>query len=327
MKHKRRFLPIVLFLGLALVLGACGGEEAGSGSDNNDTDFISVLTGGTEGTYYPLGGSFAKIINTHVDKVEATATSTGASVENMNKLKDGKDDLIAFTQTDIASYAVDGKQMFEGKPIDSIRAIGALYPETIQIVATAKSGIRTVEDLAGKKVSVGAPGAGTYASAEDILALYGMSMDDIDAQNLDFGESTSGMQDGTIDAAIITAGTPTGAVESLAASTDISIVSLDENKIAELKEELPYYSEFTIPKGTYGLKGDVKTVAVQSMLVTTEGMDKDLVYNITKAIFEHTDAIGHQKKEDISADTALNGVGIELHPGAKKYFDEKGIKK
>ncbi|RYM06365.1 TAXI family TRAP transporter solute-binding subunit [Sporolactobacillus sp. THM7-7] len=324
MKKKRWFLPMAVLLALTLILGACGGGEAGSGK--SDTQFISILTGGTEGTYYPLGGSFAKIINAHVDNTEATATSTGASVENMNKLKDGDNDQIAFTQTDIASYAANGKLMFDGKPIEKIRAIGALYPETIQIVATAKSGIKTVEDLAGKKVSVGAPGAGTYASAEDILALYDLSMDDIEEQNLDFGESTSGMQDGTIDAAIITAGTPTGAVESLSASTDISIVSIDENKIAELKKKLPYYSESTIPKGTYGLKEDVKTVAVQSMLVTTEGMDEDLVYNITKAIFEHTDDIGHQKKEDISADTALEGVDIELHPGAKKYFDEKGVK-
>ncbi|WP_077623789.1 TAXI family TRAP transporter solute-binding subunit [Sediminibacillus massiliensis] len=338
MKKRNWLLTLVMVFTLSLLLAACGGGEAdpessdggsegsdsGESADSGDTQFISVLTGGTEGTYYPLGGTFAQIINSNVDNVEANAQSTGASVENMKTMRDGEAEL-AFTQTDIASYATEGSVMFEGDQIDNIQAIGTLYPETIQIVTTADSGIETVADLEGKVVSVGAPGSGTNASATDILEVYGLTMDDIEARDLDFGDSTSGIQDGTIDAAFITSGTPTGAVESLAATTDVNIVRFDEDKIQELIDAKPYYAEDEIPSGTYGLEEAVKTVAVQAMLVTSSDLSEDLVYEITQSIFENTDQISHPKGEFISADTALEGVGIDLHPGAQRYFDEKGI--
>ncbi|QTN01209.1 TAXI family TRAP transporter solute-binding subunit [Sediminibacillus dalangtanensis] len=334
MEKKKWLLILVLTFALSMLLAACGGGEAdpdsggdsgeGDSADSGETQFLSVLTGGTEGTYYPLGGTFAQIINDNLDNAEANAQSTGASVENMKTMRDGDAEL-AFTQTDIAAYAAEGSVMFEGDQIDNIQAIGTLYPETIQIVTTADSGIETVADLEGKVVSVGAPGSGTNASATDILEVYGLSMDDIEARDLDFGDSTSGIQDGTIDAAFITSGTPTGAVESLAATTDVNIVRFDEEKIQELIDAHPYYAEDTIKEGTYDLEEDVKTVAVQAMLVTSADLSEDLVYDVTKAIFENTDQISHPKGEFISADTALDGVGIDLHPGAKKYFDEKGI--
>ncbi|PAD19915.1 TAXI family TRAP transporter solute-binding subunit [Terribacillus saccharophilus] len=330
MKMKKSLSAVVLMTLLALILSACGGgTTGGSGDSGGDEEggqqFITLLTGGTEGTYYPLGGSIAEILNSNVDDVKATATSTGASVENMNTLSEGNDDIVAFTQTDIAAYATDGKLMFDGKPIDSIRAIGSLYPETIQIVATEASGIKTVEDLKGKTVSIGAPGSGTNASAEDILKLYGMTVDDVEAQNLDFGESTAGMQDGNIDAAFITAGTPTGAIESLAATTPVTIVGLEQDKIDQLLEELPYYAAYTIEAGTYDLEEPVETVSVNAMLVTTEGMDEELVYNMTKALYENTGDIGHQKAEFIKAETAADGVSIPFHPGAQRYLEEAGV--
>ncbi|SDK23386.1 TAXI family TRAP transporter solute-binding subunit [Sediminibacillus albus] len=338
MKNKHWLLTMIMMIALSLFLVACGGGEAdpesdsndnadggdGESADSGDVQFVSVLTGGTEGTYYPLGGTFAQIINSNVDNVEANAQSTGASVENMKTMRDGDAEL-AFTQTDIAAYAAEGSVMFEGDQIDNIQAIGTLYPETIQIVTTADSGIETVADLEGKVVSVGAPGSGTNASATDILEVYGLTMDDITARDLDFGDSTSGIQDGTIDAAFITSGTPTGAVESLAATTDVNIVRFEEDKIQELIDSHPYYAEDEIEDGTYDLEEPVKTVAVQAMLVTSADLSEDLVYNITQAIFENTDQISHPKGEFISAESALEGVGIDLHPGAQKYFDEKGI--
>ncbi|MFP7493235.1 TAXI family TRAP transporter solute-binding subunit [Terribacillus saccharophilus] len=329
MKMKKSLSAIILMTLLAMILSACGGGTAGgsgdSGSEEGGQQFITLLTGGTEGTYYPLGGSIAEILNENVDDVKATATSTGASVENMNKLSEGNDDIVAFSQTDIAAYASEGTLMFDGQAIDNIQAVGSLYPETIQIVATEDSGIQTVEDLKGKTVSIGAPGSGTNASAEDILGIYDMTVDDIEVQNLDFGESTAGMQDGNIDAAFITAGTPTGAVESLSATTPVTIVGLDGDKVDQLIEEKPYYAPYTIEAGTYSLEEPVETVSVNAMLVTTEGMDEELVYNMTKALYENTSDIGHQKAEFIKAEKAADGVSIPFHPGAKKYLEEAGV--
>jgi TRAP transporter TAXI family solute receptor len=221
--------------------------------------------------------------------------------------------------------AIDGVNAFEGEPVDNVLALGSLYPETIQIVTTAKSGVESVDDLKGKKVSVGAPGSGTYINAEQILEVHGMTMDDIKPQNLDFGESTGGIQDGNIDAAFITAGTPTGAVEGLTATEDVRIVPVAEDKAEELIEKYPYYATDTVEEGTYGLDEDVHTVAVLAMLAVTDDLSDDVVYDITKAIYENTDKISHAKAEQITLDSALDGIGIDLHPGAKKYFDEQGV--
>ncbi|MEH7114247.1 TAXI family TRAP transporter solute-binding subunit [Neobacillus niacini] len=329
MKKKRLYLSMVFLLTLSMLLAACGkseesGEKPGSGDKEEKPKFISILTGGTGGTYYPLGGSFAKIIQ-DATGIDANAETSGASAENMTTLKNG-DAEIAFSQTDIASYAVDGKLMFENNKVDNVKAIATLYPETIQIVTTKGSGITSVEDLKGKKVSVGAPGSGTVANAEQILEVHGMTFDDIEKQDLSFDESTQGIQDGTIDAAFVTAGTPTGAVESLGATEDVVIVLITQDKIDELIKKYPFYVKEEIPSGTYGLEAAVTTVAVQAMLVANSNLSEGVVYDITKAIFENLDKVTHAKGKLIKVENALKGVGIDVHPGAQKYFDEKGVK-
>lgn len=256
--------------------------------------------------------------------IQTDALSSNASADNVIALQEGEAEL-AFVQTDVIDNAVNGVNAFEGNKVENVQAIGSLYPETIQIVTTKDSGISSVEDLAGKKVSVGAPGSGTYINAEQILEIHGMTIDDIDAQNLDFGESTGGIQDGNIDAAFITAGTPTGAVEGLGATVDVSIIPIAEEKINELVEKYPFYAKDTVKKGTYGLEEDVNTVAVLAMLAVTDDVPEDTVYEITKAIYENADSMAHDKASLISLETALDGIGIEVHPGAQKYFDEKGI--
>lgn len=323
MKKKGFLLSLVMLLTASLFLAACGsGEDSGSG---DKPEFMNMLTGGTSGTYYPLGGELAQIISDETG-IDTTAQSSNASADNMAALADGSADL-AFVQTDVASNAIEGINSFEGNAIDNVQAIASLYPETIQIVTKADSGITSVEDLKGKTVSVGAPGSGTYVNAQQILEVHGMTMDDIDAQNLDFGESTGGIQDGNIDAAFITSGTPTGAVEGLSATTDIAIVPVAEDKIDELIAKYPYYAKDVIAEGTYGLGNDVTTVAVLAMLAVSDDLSEDVVYDITKAIFENTDKISHAKGAFITKESALDGLGIELHPGAKKYFDEEGISK
>jgi len=331
LKKKTSYLMTVLVVALSLILAACSGSSEETSGDSTDKDggskkpkFISILTGGTGGTYYPLGGAFANIISEETG-IETNAETSGASAENMTTLKDGNAE-IAFSQTDIAAYAAEGKLMFEGAKIDNVQAIGTLYPETIQIVTTEKSGIKSVEDLKGKKVSVGAPGSGTNPNAEQILEMYGMTFDDIEKKDLSFDESTAGIQDGTIDAAFVTAGTPTGAVEGLSATEDIVIVPIEQDKIDALIKKYPYYVQDEVAKGTYGLEAAVSTVAVQAMLVVRDDLSEDVVYDITKAIFENLDQVTHAKAKLIKAENALKGVGIDVHPGAKKYFDEIGVK-
>jgi TRAP transporter TAXI family solute receptor len=318
---------MVLLITLSMILAACGNKEDDKGkvdTDDKKPKFISILTGGTGGTYYPLGGSFAKIIG-DATGIETNAETSGASAENMTTLKNG-DAEVAFSQTDIASYAIEGKLMFEGKAVDNVKAIGTLYPETIQIVTTKKSGITSVEDLKGKKVSVGAPGSGTAPNAEQILEVHGMTFDDIEKQDLSFDESTQGIQDGTIDAAFVTAGTPTGAVEGLSATEDVVIIPIEQDKIDALIKKYPYYVKDEVLSGTYGLESVVTTVAVQAMLVVSSDLSESVVYDITKAIFENLDKVTHAKGKLIKVENALNGVGIDVHPGAQKYFDEKGVK-
>jgi uncharacterized protein len=328
MKKRSLFLGTALLLALSMILAACGGgsgddSSSGDGEGEEKVDFIGIATGGTGGTYYPLGGTLAKIIQDETG-IKSTAETSGASAENMAAIKEG-DIEIAFTQTDIASYAADGEQMFKEK-VENARGIATLYPETIQIVTTKDAGIKSVEDLKGKVVSVGEAGSGTLLNAEQILEVHGLTTEDLEARNLSFDDSTTGIQDGTIDAAFITSGTPTGAVEGLAATEDIAIVPIEQAKIDELIEKYPYYAKDEVPAGTYSkVDGAVTTVAVLAMLVTSEDISEDVIYDVTKAIFENTDKITHAKGELIKAESALEGMGIELHPGAKKYFDEKGI--
>ncbi|MBU9672252.1 TAXI family TRAP transporter solute-binding subunit [Planococcus sp. CP5-4] len=321
LNKKFGFYATVALAG-SVFLAGCGDDAAndGEGGGAAEPEFISVLTGGTTGTYYPLGGAMATIIENETG-IDTTAEVSQASAANMTSLADGTGE-IAFVQTDTAFYASEGSNMFEGEVIDSVSAIGALYPETIQIVTTEGSGITAFEDLAGKSVSVGAPGSGTYINAEQLLEIHGMTMDDVDAQNLDFGESQESLQSGQIDAAFITAGTPTGAVESLSATSDVNIVPVAADKAAELIEKYPYYAEDVVPSGTYGLTEEVETVSVLAMLVVQNDISEDTVYDITKAIYENTDQIQHAKADFIKAETALDGIGIDIHPGAQRYFDE-----
>src|SRR5690625_4212999 len=297
-----KFWLLAAMLVFMLVLAACGNgdegaedgaesedaettEEGGDAEAEGDTpDFLTLLTGGTSGTYYPLGGEMASNI-TNETGIQTDALSSNASADNIVDLQDGAADL-AMVQTDTMSQAVEGVGVFEDAPVDNVLGLGALYPETVQIVTTEDTGIESIEDLEGKTVSVGAPGSGTFFNAEQVLEVHGLTMDDIDAQNLDFGESTGGIQDGNIDAAVITGGTPTGAVEELTATTDVKILPVEQDKVEELIEMYPFYAEDTVTAGTYGIDEDVTTVAVLAMIAVVDNLSEDAVYDITAAIYE-----------------------------------------
>ncbi len=223
--------------------------------------FITIATGGTAGTYFPLGGALADIWNKNIPKMNATAQSTGASIANINLLKGGNVDVI-FTQNDVANYSYNGTELLKDQAYKDLRGIVCLYNETIQLVALESSGIKTVADLKGKKVSVGAAGSGTEANARQILEAAGLTYNDIKVQYLSFGESANNMKDGNIDAAFNTAGIPTAAIQDLSVSKKMVLVPIDGAIAAKLMAKYPFYALQIVPTETSkGQTKEVTTVA------------------------------------------------------------------
>lgn len=291
----------------------------------SDPKAVQIATGGTGGTYYPLGGGMAQILKDKMG-IAATAQVTGASAENMQLLSKG-DVQIAFTQNDIADYAVNGTEVFDAK-LENISGIGILYPEIIQIVVAADSGIETLADLKGKKVSVGAPGSGNEANSKQILEAAGLTYDDIDEQLKSYSDSVDPFKDGLIDAMFVTSGIPNSSVTDIALAKNVKVISMGDDVIAKLKEKYPFFVDAVVPNGTYkGQDADADTVAVLAALAVNSSLSKDFVYEVTKSIFENLNAIGHDKAKEIKLENALKGLTIPIHPGAQKYFDEKGVKK
>lgn len=324
LKIKKRGLVLVMMatLMLAMMVAGCGSNDAGQ-QGAAEKKFINIATGGTAGVYYPLGGAIADVLNKNIEGVNATAQSTGASVANTNMLNDGSVHL-AFIQNDIAYYAVNGTEMFKDNKVDSLRALATIYPETVQIVTLEKSGINSIADLKGKRVAVGASGSSVVPNSEQVLGVYGITFDDIKPQYLSFAEAANGLKDGNIDAAFVSAGFPTAAIQDIASQHKIKVLSIDEDKINELAEQYPYYTKITIPADTYGLAEDAESVSVKAMLVVTDQMTEDDAYEITKAIFTNLDRVqaAHSVGKYISVESAQDGLSIPLHAGAEKYYNE-----
>ncbi|MDR3260048.1 MAG: TAXI family TRAP transporter solute-binding subunit [Fusobacteriaceae bacterium] len=288
--------------------------------------YINIGTGGTAGTYYPLGGAFAEIWNSKITDVNAVAESTGASVANVNMLQKGDLD-VAIIQNDVAYYAENGVELFKEK-IGAVKGMAILYPEPIQCI-TIDPSIKAVADLKGKSVAIGAIGSGTSLNALQILEAAGLTEKDVKILYLSFAEAVTAMRDGQADAAFQVAGIPTAAIVDLATQKDVRIVPVDGELSAKLKAKYSYYTDYKIPGGTYSTqKTDATSVTVQSMLVVNEKVSEELVYNMLKTIYESKERItaAHKVGALIIPETALQGMSITLHPGAKKYFDEKGIK-
>lgn len=319
----RKALSVVLVvLMIAALMAGCAKKE--------ETVFISIGTGGTGGTYYPLGGAMAKIFNDKIENVNANVQSTQASVENIGLVGKGEVE-IAFIQNDITFYAFNGTEIFAGKDkIQNVRGMAMLYPEVVQIIALKDSNIKSVEDLRGKKVAVGAPGSGAEANARQVLEAHGLKYTDLaKADFLSFNEAADQLKNKQIDAAFLTAGIPTSAVSEVSQTTDIVVVSMNSGKLTELKKQYPFYTEIKIPANTYkGQTADVTTAAVMAMLVVKESLSDDLVYKLTKALYENRQVIieTHARGNDIKLESALSGMPIKVHPGAQKYYNEKGVK-
>lgn len=285
---------------------------------------LTMVTGGAAGTYYPIGTAIAGIITDNVDNAEATAVTSDGSVANANSLGN-KEAELALIENSIAYYAHQGIRMFEEEPVTDIRGIATLYPEMVQIVSLNEYGITSLDELEGKRVGVGAPGSGTAVHAQAILEAAGLDETNVDIQYLNFSQCAEGLQDRTLDAAFVVAGIPTAAITDLASAEDIVIVSVPADIYRQLSDKYPFYVAISLPGGTYtGVDTDVNTTAVMAMLATTADVSDDLVYKITKAIFENTDVLvaAHPRGKDITLESALDGMSIPLHPGAEKYYDE-----
>ena len=309
----RKILAILLALVLTLGCASAFAE-------------LTFTTGGTSGTYYAFGGVLAQYITDHSD-VAVTAVAGEGSAANIDMLDMGFAQL-GFVQSDVAYYAYNGInfEQYEGNPITSFTALAALYNETVQLV-TCNPEIKSMEDLKGKNVSIGAAGSGVYFNAMDFLAAYDMTIDDINPQYLSFGDSAEALKDGKIDAGFVVAGAPTTAVVDLCSTKGAYLVGVDEEHIAKLKELNGAYTECTIPAGTYaGIDEDITTVAVKAIMIANGDVTDDEAYTIVSTIFENTAdiAAAHAKGLELNLEYASE-CGLPYHPGAAKYFAEKGI--
>ena len=314
---KKKLIAVVLVMALMLALGACasGGTAAK----------MTMGTGGTSGTYYAFGGVLGQYIKNH-GGIDVTVVSTDGSKANIQGIAAG-DYQLATVQSDVMAYAWQGTRSFENAKVDSFRVVAGLYAEAVQLVTTDPS-IKSVADLKGKSVSIGAPGSGVYFNAIDVLAAAGLTVDDIQAQYQSFADSADSLKDGKIAAAFIVAGAPTPAITELCTTNDAYLVPIDGEIADKLMADCPFYTSYTIPAGTYADQTeDVKTVTVKATLIVSASASEEQVYNLTKAIFDNMKAIAAEngKGAELSIANATSGMTAPFHSGAAKYFAEQGV--
>ena len=308
------------------ILTACGGDEKSSeetgSAEGLSTNIVTIATGGSSGPYNIIGTTLANEYSNEYD-VNSKPQATGASVENINLIKEGKAEM-AFVMSDVLTEAVNGTGNFKEK-VDKVQQIAALYPNYVQIVTTEGSGIKTIEDLKGKRVAVGDQNSGVEVNARNLLNGHGITYDDIKVDYLGYAEAADGLKSGSIDAAFLTSGLPNSSVLELANSVDLSLVSVDPAKIEEIAKDQPYFIALDIPADTYGNAEAVPTAAIMNALVVSSDLSEDDVYKLTKTFFENLDKLStsHQAAADISLENAQKGMVAPVHPGAQKYYDEQ----
>ena len=313
---------IVMLLTLTMVFALCAPAVSAAGPAK-----LNYATGGTSGTYYGFSGVIANVLNEKLaDTLKLKVESTGASKANIQMLASGDAD-IAIVQNDVMSYAYTGTDLFDGTaPITSFSAVCSCYPEYVQILA--KKDITSIEQLAGKKVSVGDAGSGTEFNARQILDAYNLSFDDIKVSNQSFADSADSLKNGTIDAAFVVAGYPTTAVTELATNFDFNLLAIDDEHAAKLQSDYGFYYYGVIPGGTYSpVADDVPAVAVMATIIASNDVSADVIYAFVKGLFDYKDDItaGHVKGNELDLNTAISGVSIPWHDGAAKYYTEMGL--
>ena len=343
----KKIVALILAAVMVFALVACGGGSSSGGSTTTTTPAetttttpstpaettpaassaekvkITLATGGTSGTYYAVGGVIGTVLGPKLTLSELTVESTGASKANVNMITDGEAQM-AILQSDVVNYAHNGTNTFAGEVEDSALWIAGIYNETVQILA--KPGINNVSDLKGKTVCVGDVGSGTEVNAWQVLGAAGLTENDIKVVNGSFQDGVDQLKDGKIDAAFTVAGAPTTAIVDYATTNELNLVSLSDSELAAIRAEYPFLVQDNLAAGTYtGQDKEVVCVAVQAALVASENLSEDVVYEITKGLFDYKADLtaGHAKFDFL--DPATAGIGsVPLHPGAEKYYKEIG---
>ncbi len=323
MRRDKKGLLLAAGLLCLLVVGI--GLPAADGADER----LAIGTASTGGTWYPLGGGVANMINRYVKGYYAAAHPSGASIENIRAIVK-KQDALTLSMPDTAFQAYNGLEAFAGKPVKELRGLMATYPIDIQFFVPAKSAVMGIKDLKGKKIAVGAPGSGTEAMARYVLKVYGLTYDDIDEQFLSATETTEAIKDGNIDAGIVTLGTPAPTLMDLFTQRDTRFLDIEPEVADKINKEFPAYYPRTIPAGTY--KGQDKphhTLAWMGLFVVHQDMSEKLAFDILQAVFAHKDELDkiHAQFKKISSENAVKGMSIPWHPGAEKFFKEAGVMK
>ena len=338
----KKFLSVVLALMMVLLLVACGDSNTSATPDDGAGEktvapvkgSFTMGTGGDQGTYYAVGGVLATVINQKTDgNIAINVVSTGGSKDNLENLALGVYQL-ATVQSDVMAYAYNGTNSFaDSGAITNFRVLCGLYAETVQIV-TLDPKIKSVADLEGKKVCVGDVGSGTYFNSVDILSAYDLGEIDerghftkIDGTYSDFGGSVDDLQDGKIDAAIITAGAPTPAVVNLSNAKDVYLISIDDAHMSKLLAACPQYASYTVPAGTYGIASDAVTITTKATLVCANTLSDEQAYGIVSTIFNSkADIVAlHDKGNELDFTFATEGMAVPFHNGAAQFFAEQGV--
>ncbi|NMA25674.1 MAG: TAXI family TRAP transporter solute-binding subunit [Clostridiales bacterium] len=315
MKKRITAGVLVVLVLCAMLLTGCGGTKT----------TLKMATGGTTGTYYAFSGTVSQVLSEKIKNLSFDVQSTGASKANIYLIADEEAD-IAIVQNDVMYYAANGIDLFNGEKVEGFSAMAGCYAEVVQIVS--KSGISSIDELKGKRVSVGDVGSGCEFNAWQIFEAYGITRDDIVVHNLSFADSATALKDDKIDAFFCVAGAPTTAVVELATSNSINLLEVDDEHAAILMEKYPFYTQYSVPADSYkGVSKDVKTVAVVATYIVSDKLDEDLVYEMTKALFENAKQIGdaHPKGKELDPAYSLASISVKLHPGAEKYYREIGL--
>ena len=340
---KRLAAFLAMALSASMLLAGCGSDAAETtaaaaaetkaeaaateaAAPSADAEKLTMGTGGTTGTYYAFGGVIANVINGKDVGVNINVQSTGASKANIYLVNDGEADL-AIVQNDVMDYGYNGTDLFaEEGAASEFATVGALYAEVCQVVSTKD--ITSIADLKGKRVSVGDAGSGTEFNARQILGAYDIAFDDIQVENLDFGNSATALKDGKIDAFFCVAGAPTNNIVDLCTNTTISILGVDDEHVSILQKDYSFYTAYNIDAGTYnGVDYDVQAVAVKATMLVSDELSEDVVYALTKALFETADQMNHEKASFLTPEYAVDGFDdMPIHPGALKYYQEVGVK-
>jgi len=319
-KTISRIVVIVICMFLMFSVSSFGAKRAA----------ISMVTGGTAGTYFPVGGAICEVVNEALPDIEVTALTGNASVANINLM--WKHEIESgLTQNNIADWAYNGTKLYEGKEkVQNLMAIASLFPEHMHIVAQKKANISKIDDMKDKKISVSSPGSGGEADIKAILGALGITFNDFEAVNLDQATSAQYMKDMLLDAFWTTIGYPGSSVMDIAQKREINLVPFSDEEVETVVAKYPYYVKAKIPGGIYkGVDEDVQTLACTAIWAVDSEVDEDIIYAVTKAMFDEENLarihLAHAKAKNITLETALDGISIPIHPGAERFYKEVGL--